>query len=59
MADTAAPTLEPTQAFQSMTSSARASSVAGMSRPQQSRMWTPRRGGQHLDLLSHDKRPEL
>ena len=22
-------------------------------------MWTPRRGGQHLDFLSHDKRPEL
>jgi hypothetical protein len=35
------------------------SSVVGMSRPQQSRMWTPRRGCQQLDLLCHDKRPEL
>src|SRR6516162_1086837 len=35
------------------------SSVVGMSRPQQSRMWTPRRGRQQLDLLCHDKRPEL
>src|SRR6516165_8972835 len=34
-------------------------SVVGMSRPQQSRMWTPRRGRQQLDLLCHDKRPEL
>src|ERR1700730_15087015 len=30
-----------------------------MSRSQQSRMWTPRRGRQQLDLLCHDKRPEL
>src|SRR5215831_5717506 len=30
-----------------------------MSRPQQSRMWTPWRGRQQLDLLCHDKRPEL
>src|SRR5437764_14214193 len=28
-------------------------------RPQQSRMWTPRRGGQQLDLLCHHERPEL
>ena len=31
----------------------------GISRPQQSRMWTPRRGRQQLDLLCHDKRSEL
>src|SRR6202048_3834172 len=43
----------------SITSSAIASSVVGMSRPQQSRMWAPRRGRQQLDLLCHDKRPEL
>src|SRR5215470_15360391 len=42
----------------SITSSAM-SSVVRMSRPQQSRMWTPRRGRQQLDLLCHDKRPEL
>ena len=42
----------------SITSSA-ISSVVVMSRPQQSRMWTPRRGRQQLDLLCHDKRPEL
>jgi hypothetical protein len=36
-----------------------ASSVVGMSRPQRSRMWTPRRGRQQFDLLCHDKRPEL
>jgi hypothetical protein len=43
----------------SITSSAIASSVVGMSRPQQSRMWTPWCGRQQLDLLCHDKRPEL
>src|SRR6516165_3847332 len=36
-----------------------ASSVVGMSGPQRSRMWTPRRGRQQFDLLCHDKRPEL
>ena len=35
------------------------SSVVRMSRPQQSRMWTPRRRRQQLDLLCHDKRSEL
>jgi len=30
-----------------------------MSRPQQSRMWTPRRGRQQLNLLCHDKRSKL
>src|SRR5499427_9006707 len=35
------------------------SSIVDMSRPQQSRMWAPRRGRQQLDLLCHDKRPEL
>src|SRR5215475_2468292 len=34
-------------------------SVVRLSRLQQSRMWTPRRGRQQLDLLCHDKRPEL
>ena len=33
--------------------------AVGMSRPQRSRMWTPRRGRQQFDLLCHDKRPEL
>src|SRR6478609_3371654 len=47
------------RASYSITSSAIASSVVGMSRPQQSRMWTPRRGRQQLDLLCHDKQPEL
>src|SRR5262249_53938514 len=42
----------------SITSSAM-SSVVRMSRPQQSRMWTPPRSRQQLDLLCHDKRPEL
>src|SRR5215469_7595004 len=28
-------------------------------RSRQSRMWTPRRSRQQLDLLCHDKRPEL
>jgi hypothetical protein len=46
-------------ASHSITSSAIASSVVGMSRPQQSRMWTPRCGRQQLDLLCHDKRSEL
>src|SRR5215831_13683328 len=35
------------------------SRLVGISRPRQSRMWTPRRGRQQLDLLCHDKRPEL
>ncbi len=30
-----------------------------MSTPYRSRMWTPRRGHQQLDLLCHDKRSEL
>ena len=43
-----------------ITSSAIASSVVvRMSRPQQSRVWTPRRRRQQLDLLCHDKRSEL
>ena len=42
-----------------MRMSAIASSVVRMSRPRQSRMWTPRRRRQQLDLLCHDKGSEL
>src|SRR5437588_5400231 len=42
-----------------ITSSVIASSVVRWLRPQQSRMWTPRRRCQQLDLLCHDKRSEL